>query len=201
MKTTNSKYKVCRRLGNAVYEKCATPKFALAEQKRRMQRSGRRPKALSEYGKQLLEKQKLRLSYGLKEKKLKEYIFIAINSPEDTFTKLYQQLETRLDSLVYKLGITKTRAMARQCVSHGHICINGRKLNIPSYQVKAGDIVSVREGSKNVSYIANLHETSDLKPPKWIDFDYKVLSGKVLQMPELEETAYDFQKIVEFYTR
>jgi small subunit ribosomal protein S4 len=158
------KFKKCRRFGSTIYEKCASAKFALSEQKRKF--SGKRPKRPSEYGLKLIEKQKLRLSYVLKEKKLKAYVFDAINSPEETYQKIYENLETRLDNVIYRLGLAESRAMARQMVSHGHFTLNGRKFNIPSYAVKVGDKIAVREGSKDRAFFRDIDKKDLRKMPK-----------------------------------
>ena len=158
------KFKKCRKFGSTIYEKCASAKYALSEEKRRF--SGARPKRPSEYGLKLIEKQKLRLSYGLKEKKLKSYIFEAINAEKETNQYIYESLENRLDNVVYRLGLAETRAMARQIVSHGHIILNGRKFNIPSYQVKVGDKIAVRDGSKDRKIFQNLDKKDLPKLPK-----------------------------------
>ena len=158
------KFKKCRRFGSTIYEKCASAKFALSEQRRR--NSGKRASRPSEYGLKLIEKQKLRLSYVLKEKKLKKYVFDAINSSEETYQKIYENLETRLDNVIYRIGLAETRAMARQMVSHGHFTLNGRKFNIPSYQVKVGDKIAVREGSKDRAFFRDIDKKDLRKMPK-----------------------------------
>ncbi len=195
------KFKKCRRFGSTIYEKCSSAKYALSEQKRRF--SGKRPSRPSEYALKLLEKQKLRLSYGLKEKKLKAYVFDAINSSKDTNQEIFASLETRLDNVIYRLGLAETRAMARQMVSHGHFTLNGRKFNIPSYPVKIGDKIAVREGSKDRAFFQNLDKKDLPKIPKWLSFDYKKLEGEIKAMPEFDAKTneFDFSQIIEFYTR
>ena len=157
------KFKKCRKFGSSIYEKCASAKFAISEQKRRL--SGGRRKMITEHGRKLLEKQKIRFSYGLKEKKMRSYVMNAINSPEETFSSFYEQLETRLDNVVYRLALAETRAMARQMVSHGHIMVNGKKMNIPSYVVKIGDVVSVREQSRDRSFFQEIEKKDKQKLP------------------------------------
>jgi len=195
------KFKKCRRFGSTIYEKCASAKYALSEQKKRFSKKRRsRP---SEYGLQLIEKQKLRLSYVLKEKKLKSYIFDAIDSNEETYQKIYENLETRLDNVIYRLGLASSRAMARQMVSHGHFNLNGRKFNIPSYQVRVGDKITVREGSKDRAFFQNVDKKDLPKIPKWLSFDYKALSGEIKGKPEYDSknNEFNFQQVIEFYTR
>ena len=157
------KFKKCRRFGSTIYEKCSSVKYALSEERKRKQQRAKRP---TEYGLKLMEKQKLKLSYGLKEKKLASYISDAINSQEETYQKIYELLETRLDNVIYRLGLAETRAMAKQMVSHGHFTLNGRKFNIPSYQVKVGDVIAVREGSKDRAFFRDIDKKDLRKLPK-----------------------------------
>ena len=159
------KFKKCRKFGSSIYEKCASAKFAISEQKRRFTNKGKRRTMLTDYGKKLIEKQKIRLSYGLKEKKMRSYVMTAINSPEETFLSLYRQLEGRLDNVVYRLALGGTRAMSRQMVSHGHIMVNGKRLNIPSYNVKVGDVISVREQSRDRSFFQEIEKKDKPKLP------------------------------------
>jgi len=191
------KFKHCRKYG-AIYEKCRSAKFAASEQ-----RKPKRRQRLSEYGQQLLEKQKLKFSYGISEKKLKSYVLEAINSEIETYQKIYQNLETRLDNVIYLLGLASTRAMARQMVSHGHFTLNGRKFNIPSYQVKPGDKIAVREGSKDIKNFQDIDKKNLPKLPKWLSFDYKALSGEVVKLPEFDPKTneFNYQQVIEFYTR
>ena len=195
------KFKKCRRFGSTIYEKCSSAKYALSEEKRKF--SGARPKRPSEYGLKLIEKQKLRLSYGLKEKKLSAYIFDAINSSDETYQKIYENLETRLDNVIYRLGLAETRAMAKQMVSHGHFMLNGRKFNIPSYAVKVGDKITVREGSKDRAFLREIDKKDLRKMPKWLSFDFKALAGEITGKPEFDvkDNEFNFAQIIEFYTR
>lgn len=202
---TGPKYKICRRLGSHIYEKCQTQKFQLAEaRKARTMRRGR-GRAPSEYGMQLLEKQRVRFSYGLKEKQFANYIKEASEKANSVpTTVLYQSLERRLDNVVYRLGIAPTRAFARQLVSHGHIHVNGRKLNIPSYQVRVGDVISLKESTKkkNVFDIIN-EQITEAKQPSWLSFDAKKFEGKVTALPtaEAHEIGFDLSSVIQFYSR
>tara|TARA_B100000378_G_scaffold276850_1_gene275669 strand:+ start:347 stop:946 length:600 start_codon:yes stop_codon:yes gene_type:complete len=194
-----SKYKVARRLG-PVFEKTQGQKFALRQQRKRP--VGRR-RNVSEYGKQLLEKQKLRVTYGLKEKKLASYIKETLSSREDSIPYLYQLLETRLDSVVYQAGFASTRRMARQLVSHGHITVNGRKNNVASTRVKEGDVIGIRKGSMEKPVFATLSDYyKTYKAPAWLKIDQSAFSATVAEMPkENVASGFDFKKIIEFYTR
>ena len=156
---------------------------------------------ITEYGKQLIEKQKIKYSFLLKEKKLKKYVFDAINSKDETFSAIYSSLENRLDNVIYRFGLAETRAKARQIVSHGHILVNGRKLNIPSYSVKVGDKIAVREQSKDKVIFQNIDKKDLPKIPKWLSFDFKKLEGTVTDLPELSNLEFNFQLVIEFYTR
>lgn len=195
------KYKIARRLG-AIFEKTQTPKFALRQQQRMAGPGSRRPRQGSEYSKQLLEKQKLRLTYGLKEKHLANYVKEALSSKQETVATLYQLLERRLDSVVFRAGLADTRRMARQLVSHGHVTYNGRKVTIPSIQVKTGDSIAVREGSRD-SVLFNEFATKkkDYKAPAWMELDLKNLSLSITSLPESSLYDFDLKKIIEYYTR
>ncbi len=166
MSTIRAKFKKCRKYGSTIFEKCSSAKYAISEQKKRFAVKGKRRTMLTEYGKKLIEKQKIRLSYGLKEKKLRSYVFNAIDSPSETYGEIYKSLEIRLDNTIYRLGLAETRAMARQMVSHGHIMVNGRKLNIPSYPVKIGDKISVRPQSTDRKYFEGIDKKDKVKLPK-----------------------------------
>ena len=156
-------------------------------------------KRKSEYGLQLAEKQKVRNTYLLREKQFKNY-FKKSKNPED----IYTFLEFRLDSVVYRLGIAKTRGLARQLVNHGHIMVNGRKVDIPSAQVRKGDIVSIRPQSAEKGVFAEL--TDHLKKYetlKWIKLDRVKREGEIVGIPSLDEAGMEFnlQSVMEFYSR
>src|SRR3989338_4253332 len=138
---TKPKFKICRRLGPGVYDKCQTPKFSATSGKFGGP-NARRPKALSEFGAQLIEKQKIRFSYGINERQLSNYVKKAsLTKGAGTAEKFYESLETRLDNVVYRMGLAASRRAARQMVSHGHFIVNDHKVTIPSYEVKIGDII------------------------------------------------------------
>ena len=194
-------YKLGRKLGAFVHEKCQTQKFALSEA--RKNKNFRRRVALSDYGKQLLEKQKVRFAFGITEKQLRRYVHESMKS-EDTNTELYRKLQMRLDSVVHLLGLAPTQPAARQLVSHGHITVNGRKVTIPSYACKKGDIVAVREGSKQKAVFAlRAEEIASFTPESWLSFDAKKLSGKIEKLPEYDPTStpFDLKAVFEFYTK
>ena len=163
----------------------------------------RRPKALSEYGAQLIEKQKIRFSYGITERQLSNYVKKALRiKGAGTTEKFYEGLEYRLDNAIYRMGLANSRRAARQMVSHGHFIVNDRKVTIPSYEVKIGDIIKIREGSKSKKIFDNLIERmKDYNPPAWISFDPNKMEGKVLDKPKNVETFLDLNAVLEFYSR
>ena len=193
-----SKYKIAKRLG-PIFEKTQTQKYAVRQQNKRPVRKRR---SNSDYNKQLIEKQKMRLTYGLKEKKQREYVNMALDNPMATDAFLFQTLERRLDSVVYRAGFADTRRMARQLTSHGHITVNGRKNNVPSMALKAGDVIGIRKGSQGKTVFENLAERrSSYKAPAWLKTDYKKMEATVNELPKADRYEFNFKRIIEFYTR
>ena len=161
-------------------------------------------KKQSEYGIQLNEKQKVKFIYGILEKQFRHYYVMATKKNGVTGEMLLQLLESRLDNVVYRLGLANTRREARQIVNHGHITVNGAKVDIPSYLVKPGDVVAVREKSKNSVRIKEIVETNAKRViPSWLDMNRDTLTGKVLKLSEREDIDYDVQEhlIVELYSK
>lgn len=196
------KYKVCKRLGAGVYEKCQTQKFTLSEGRARRP-MGKHRRQLSDFGRQLIEKQKARLTYGLSEKQFVKYHDIAVAEAEPA-AALNRELEMRLDNIVYRAGLAPTRRMARQMVSHGHITVNGTKTTIPSRRMKVGDNFAVREGSKGKTvFVARQDDIQSHSTPNWITFDGKKLEGSVKAEPVYTpgETSLDYTAVFEFYSR
>ena len=156
----------------------------------------------SEYGVQLAEKQKIRLMYGLNEKQFHRLFDKASKMQGTAGHNLLNLLETRLDNMVYRLGLAKTRRAARQVVNHGHITVNGKKVDIPSFQVKVGDVVAVKENSLDHPAIKEAAETC-LTRPAYVEFDKNKLSGKLLRLPDRSELNQEVNEtlIVEFYNR
>lgn len=156
------------------------------------------------YGLQLREKQKAKNTYGLMEKQFRGYFEKAKRSSENTIDMMIRLLEMRLDNVVYRLGFAPSRAMARQAVNHGHVLVNGRKVNIPSYQVKEGDVISLAEkaqGSKMLQ--SDLARLSQHQTLSWLHLDAEQVTGKVLHPPQGEDLKQNFNPmlIVEFYSR
>ena len=196
------KYKIGRRLGAGVYDKCQTPKF-LASSGKLAGPGAKRPKALSEYGAQLIEKQKIRYSYGITERQLSNYVEKATHvKGAGTAEKFYEGLESRLDNVVYRMGLAPSRRAARQMVSHGHFIVGAHKVTVPSFEVKVGDVIKIREGSKIKKIFSNLVERlKDYSAPTWMTFDPAKMEGKILDKPKNVETFLDLNAVLEFYSR
>ena len=195
------KSKIARKFGEAIYgtdrvlEKKNYPpgQHGLA----------RKRKKVSEYGVQLSEKQKAKYTYGLLEKQFARTYEAAARMGGITGENLLKLLECRLDNVVYRLGIAPTRAAARQLVSHRHICVNGNVVNIPSYSLRVGDVVSVREKSKTLEVITESLLGTNHSRYAWLEWDGATMSGKFLQSPEREEIPENIkeQLIVELYSK
>src|SRR3989344_3388523 len=198
-----SKYKIAKRLGGSIFEPTQTQKFTLSETRTKRPRGGR--KGSSDYNRQLLEKQRLRFTYGLKEKELSNYATRAYVA-RDLSQALHSMLEMRVDSVVYRAGLAPTRRAARQMVSHGHITINGKRTTIPSFRLKKGDELAVREGSKKSTLFGHLTEESrelSRSVPQWLSLDPTLMKVKVLGEPVYgpAETIIDYKTVFEFYSR
>ncbi len=197
------KYKIGRRLGAGVFEKCQTQKFVMSQARKTKNASAKRPKPLSEYGKQLIEKQKIRYSYGLNERQLSNYVKEAsLVKGMPIQDKLFEMLESRLDNVVYRLGLAHTRRLARQMVSHGHFTVNGVRTTVPSYRLQVGDVVGIREGSKGSALFANLGERlKTYSWPTWVTLDLAKGQGTVSGKPKNTEGFLNIPSVLEFYSR
>lgn len=171
-------------------------------------KSNRNPKQSrkkqSEYGVQLTEKQKVKFIYGVLEKQFRKYYVMATKKSGITGEMLLQILETRLDNVVFRLGLANTRREARQIVNHGHILVNGKKVNIPSYLIKQGDVVTVREKSRDSVRMKEIVEVNASRlVPKWLDMDKNTLTGKVVALPARDDIDYEVAEhlIVELYSK
>ena len=164
---------------------------------------GNKRKKVSEYGTQLKEKQKVKFVYGVLEKQFHRYYLKAANMKGITGENLLQLLELRLDNVIYRLGIAKTRRMARQIIVHGHIMVNGKKVDIPSYTVKQGDVIGVRSTKKDIAIFKAAKEGSGRVIPKWITTDLENLTATVAAVPQRDDIDLTLQEnmIVEFYSR
>jgi len=200
--------RLCRREGMKLYlkgERCQTDKCAIERRNFPPGQHGkdRRPRMLG-YGLQLREKQKLRRVYGILESQFRRYFERAAVRKGVTGELLLQFLERRLDNVVYRMGLATSRPQARQFVRHGHFQVNGRKVNIPSFLVKPGDVVDVRQGSREMpALLANRQTTSHQTVPSWIDADRDNLSAKILSSPQRQEIALPIQEqlVVELYSK
>lgn len=198
------KYKIARRLGASVFEKTQTAKFALRkERKERNNQSKSKPR--SGYGKQLIEKQKVRFTYALSEKQFRNYVKEVIEkNVSNPAEMLFSLLESRLDSIVLRSGFVSTRLASRQAVSHGHITVNGKRVTIPSMRIKIGDVVSIREASKSKGLFQNIEEKiSEITAPNWIKLNKGTFQSELTASPSITpgEQNFDLQSVIQFYKR
>lgn len=201
------KYKICKRLGASVFEKCQTQKFQLAEARspRRMSRGSRTG---GDFGVQLIEKQKARLTYGLSESQFSRYAHEAMEHKGSAAEGLLARLESRLDNVVFRAGFAPTRRAARQLVSHGHITVgqgeSSRRMTIPSYRVSAGETIAVRNESRVSPFFGNRSErAAEIKTPDWMEFGEGGFAATVKAAPHVGATdvAFDPGVIIQFYSR
>jgi len=201
MRIATSKHKMCRHLG----ERCDLLKCPVARNPHLPgQHGAKRRRAASEFGKHLLEKQKVRFFYGLSEAQFKKYFKAAEKKVGVTGEFLIQNLERRLDNVVYRLGFAPSRRAARQLVSHGHFLVNGVRVNVPSYGVKTNDVVIARPISfKNKYFQALVESVKKHKVPSWINFNTQTLEAKISGLPTSEEVSlpYNLQLITEYYSK
>ena len=205
-KYTGPSCRLCRREGCKLFlkgDRCYSAKCAVTRRPTPpgQHKPGRRK--MSEYGMQLREKQKMRRTYGLLEGQFRSYFDLARASRGATGEALLRLLECRLDNVAYRLGFGDSRAQARQIVLHGHILVNGKRVNIPSYQIKAGDTVTVKEGSRDIEVLAALRQGPARNLLKWLDLNADALEGRVLALPEREDVdmALAEQLVVEYYSK
>ena len=198
------RYKIARRLGAHVFEKTQTEKFALSESRRTIKQR-KHPKSVTDFALQLLEKQRVRFSYGIGEQQFRRYVREAgkqkIQPPSDA---LFRSLEMRLDNVIYRLGIAPTRRAARQMVSHGHFLVNGVRTTVPSYAVQKGSSITIREGSSTSPLFENLSERLQDRPvPAWLSFDSgtKTASASDFPVRDLASSPFDLVSVIEFYSR
>lgn len=198
----------CRRAGEKLYIKgsrCYTKKCAIERRNYAPGWQGNtgRPAKVTDYGMQLREKQKMRQVYRVLEGPFRAYVDEAQRRRGVTGDNLLQLLEMRLDNVVFRLGFATSRAQARQLVNHGHFGVNGRRVDIPSYQVRPGDVVTVLEGSRRSSVIQESLAGAGARVPSWLSIDPNQFSGKVLSAPQRDEvdTQVKEQIIIEFYSR
>lgn len=199
--------KLCRREGKKLFlkgDRCYTGKCALERRSYAPGQHGQNRKKTSEYGLQLRAKQSARRYYGVSEGQFHKYFLMAERKEGVTGTNLLQICESRLDNIVYSAGLASSRAQARQLVNHAHFTVNGSKVDIPSYLVKPGDVIAVKDTSKTTDEFKALAEANAARPvPKWIDADSAAMTAKVVALPEREEIATPVEEhlIVEFYSK
>lgn len=196
----------CRREGQKLYlkgERCYSEKCALTRRKVAPgQHGAQRVRNMSDFGLQLREKQKVKRYYGMLEKQFRATYESADKSKEVTGDKMIQLLESRLDNVVFRMGLANSRKEARQLVTHGHFTLNGKKAYTPSIQVKMGDVVAVKEKSKNSAKFKALREAA-LGTPKWVETDLEKLQGEVTGVPTMEDVDIQIEThlIIELYSR
>ena len=204
---TDEQCRICRREGQKLFLKgsrCYSDKCSISRRNYAPGQHGQKRAKLSEYGTQLREKQKTKSYYGVGEKQFRGYFEMASNKKGITGENLLQILESRLDNVVYRLGFGASRAQARQLVNHGQFAVNGHKVDIPSYLVKAGDVITVRENKKDNGAIkANIEINSARPVPAWLELNNENLSGKVIRLASREDVDIPVEEhlIVELYSK
>lgn len=207
----NNQCKTCRRLGTKLFlkgQRCGTPKCAVMKRPYSPGQKGKRPpRGLSEYGKELAEKQRLKHWYNLRERQFSSYVNSVLGQKitgENTESLFIKKLESRLDNVVFRLGFADSRRQSRQLVNHGHFIVNGKKIDIPSYQVKKGDIVAVRPQSKDKAYFKNIKEViKNSQAPSWLKFDSEKMEAQIAGVPTAQEAMppAELSAIFEFYSK
>lgn len=206
----NAQCRKCRRRAEKLFlkgERCFSPKCAMVKRpfapgihgKKRRRGEG------SEFGRQLNEKQKIKNTYGVLERQFKNYVFEAMEEKGDNRENLIRKLETRLDNVVFRSGFARSRQAARQIVSHGHILVNGRRIDIASYRAKIGETISLREKSKETPLFKDLKIIlKNYNTPAWLSLDKEKLEGKITALPTIEDYGKDLTgvgMVIEFYSR
>lgn len=201
---TGPRYKTAKRLGASVFEKAQTQKFAISAERSAKNKRGGRGRQ-SEYGKQMLEKQKVRITYGLPERQFRSYVRKALSAHSaQPSERLHELLELRLDNIIWRLGLAMTRRAARQMVAHGHVCVNGVKTRIPSYLLSVGDQISIRDGSKGHGMLVGFSDRfADRTLPSWLSWNPTSMTGSVTERPTTSsaDPAGDLVAVLSFYTR
>ena len=206
-KYTNAKCRLCRRAGCKLFlkgEKCYKTTCPFEQRPVAPGQHGAGRHKVSEYGTQLAEKQKAKRIYGVLEKQFKDYFVEADRMKGVTGENMLSLLERRLDNVVFRLGFAPSRSSARQLVTHAHFTVNGKNVNIASYQLKAGDVVAVKENKRGNKYFEAFKQTEHANNvPKWLEFDAEKLEGKVIALPTREDIDLQIQEqmIVELYSK
>jgi len=204
-KYTGADCRLCRREGCKLFlkgERCLSSKCPIEKNAAVPGVHGQARKKATEYSLQLREKQKVKRAYGLLEKQFKKYYNIAENMKGIVGENMLSLLERRLDNVVYRLGIGSSRAESRQIVNHGHITVNGKRVNIPSYLVKVGDVISIKENKRDIEAFKELKDIKVVLP-KWLEFDSTALVGKVNALPQRDDIDLNIKEhlIIELYSK
>ena len=204
-KYTGADCKICRREGCKLFlkgERCLTKKCAFERRPNVPGVHGAARKKITEYGLQLREKQKVKRAYGLQEKQFRSYYAKANTMRGKVGENMLSLLERRLDNVVYRMGIGASRAESRQIVNHGHITVNGKTVNIPSYIIKVDDVVSIKENKRELQMFKDLKDVKVVMP-KWLEFDSSKLTGKINALPTREDIDMNIQEhlIIELYSK
>lgn len=207
--TGDKKCKICRRAGEKLFlkgEKCFTPKCVFVKKPYppgRLESERKHKSVRSEFGTYLMEKQKVRNTYGVSEKQFSNYVK-SVKSKKGVVptSMLYEILERRLDNVIYRLGLASSRPLSRQLVSHGHITVNGRKVTVPSYRVSVGDIIAIREGSLNIVPFKDLKDRLGKHTmPAWIKFNIDEVKAEIGGNPTDSDLTFNLNSVIEFYSR
>ena len=205
-KYTDSKCRLCRREGAKLFlkgERCFKGTCAFERRPVAPGQHGAARKKISEYGLQLREKQKCKRIYGVLEGQFRKYYEKADKMKGITGENMLSLLERRLDNVIFRMGIGASRSQARQLVTHGHFVVNGKKVNIASYMVKAGDEIAVKENKKDNAFFAEVKQMKVANMPKWLEFNPETLTGKVIALPERADVDAQIKEhlIVELYSK
>jgi len=201
----NTREKRERSLGTKLFLKgarCIGPKCVTVRRPTRPGPHTKMRRSMSEYGKQLQEKQRIQWSYGLRERHMARLFAEALKNPAVTGEMVLRLLEERLDNVVFRLGLASSRSVARQLVGHGHLLVNGRKVTIPSYRVKPGDVITLRRESKDHPLFKELpNALKNYEPPQWLFIDKDKLEGKVISRPKDFDMEFDVGMVVDYYSK
>ncbi len=205
-KYTDSKCRLCRREGAKLFlkgERCFKGTCAFERRPVAPGQHGAARKKVSEYGLQLREKQKCKRIYGVLEGQFRKYYEQADKMKGITGENMLSLLERRLDNVIFRMGVGASRSQARQLVTHGHFVVNGKKVNIASYIVKAGDEIAVKENKKDNAFFAEVKQMKVANMPKWLEFNPETLSGKIIALPERADIDAQIKEhlIVELYSK
>jgi len=184
-------------------DRCSSPKCAMVRRPNRPGIHGaRRRRALSEYGDQLLEKQRVKVSYGLREAQLSKIVKSAMKRTGTVSEIIVSELERQLSNAVFRVGLTSSRVIARQLINHGHFLVNGKNVSSPSFAVKVGDVISVKPSSQKLLIFDNLsNKLKKYDPAEWLYLDKDKMEGRVISLPKDAEIPFDISLVVDYYSK